>query len=147
MKNFYLLLIISALFSGCATILTGTKDTISFDSSPSGAVVYKDGLELCRTPCSIPVKRSINKTNIEFRLDGYETRLFALDTKLNVVSVINLGSVFGWAIDAASGSIVKYDRKHYDLDMKLNTLSVSENPREIRIDTRNKVVDVYVSLD
>jgi hypothetical protein len=108
-----LFLAIVIVLSGCATLLTGTKDTISFNSTPDGAIVYKDGLELCLTPCRVPVKRSLTREDIEFRLDGYETRLFTLDKEFNIVS-----SVFGWAIDAATGSIMKYDRKSYDLIMK-----------------------------
>jgi hypothetical protein len=113
-----LFLAIVIVLSGCATLLTGTKDTISFNSTPDGAIVYKDGLELCLTPCRVPVKRSLTREDIEFRLDGYETRLFTLDKEFNIVSIVNLGSVFGWAIDAATGSIMKYDRKSYDLIMK-----------------------------
>jgi hypothetical protein len=144
MKKFYLLLAVAIMTSGCATLLTGTKDDISFNSAPQGAIVYKDGVELCRTPCRVPVKRTLNSEDIEFKLDGYETRVFTLDKQFNVVSVINLGSLFGWAVDAASGSLVKYGRKSYDLEMKMSTLSVSENPEEIHINTKNKIADVYV---
>lgn len=141
-----LLLILSVFVSGCATLFTGTRDTITFNSTPEGAIVYKDGLELCKTPCRVPIKRSLNSTEIEFKLDGYETRLFTLDKEFNVVSVINLGCVFGWAVDAATGSLLKYSRRSYDLNMKLNVLSVSDSPREIHIYTKDNLVDVYVPL-
>jgi hypothetical protein len=144
MKNIFLFLAAVIMTSGCATILTGTKDNISFNSTPQGAIVYKDGVELCRTPCSVPVKRTLNSEDIEFKLDGYETRVIALDKQFNVVSVINLGSLFGWAVDAASGSLVKYGRKSYDLEMRMSALSVTENPKEIHINTRNRIADVYV---
>lgn len=107
-------------------------------------MVYKDGLELCKTPCRIPIKRSLNDVDIEFKLDGYETRLFTLDKEFNVVSVINLGNLFGWAIDAATGSILKYDRKSYELELKKKGLSALDNPREIHINTKENIVDVYV---
>lgn len=144
MNKFFLFLAITIMTSGCATLLTGTKDTISFSSNPQGAIVYKDGVELCRTPCSVPVKRSLNTEDIEFKLDGYETSVFTLDKKFNVVSVINLGSLFGWAVDAASGSLVNYGRKSYDLEMRLCTSSAYENPKEIHINTKSKTADVYV---
>lgn len=38
-----ILLTLSVLIPGCATIFTGTTDTISFDSTPERAIVYKDG--------------------------------------------------------------------------------------------------------
>ena len=144
MKVIYLFFATVLLTSGCATILTGTKDTISFNSNPQGARVYKDGVEICRTPCNVPVKRTLNNEDIEYKLDGYETRVFTLDKQFNVVSVLNLGSLFGWAIDAATGSLVKYDRKSYDLEMKMNVLSVSEYPKEIHINTKNNTADLYL---
>ena len=119
MKKISFLIIITILFSsGCATLLTGTKDTIAFDSTPQCAIVYKDGQELCKTPCRMPIKRSINSSEIEFRLDGYEPRFFTLEKEMNFVSVLNLGNLFGWAVDAATGSVVKYSKKSYDLTMK-----------------------------
>ncbi len=145
MKNLLLFttLLILLVSSGCATLLTGTKDTITFNSTPQGAIVYKDGIELCSTPCRMPIKRSLNRSEIEFRLDGYETRYFTLDKEMNFVSVINLGNMFGWAVDAATGSLAKYSSKSYDMDMKLSSLSGTSNILEIRIDTRKNVVDIY----
>ncbi len=139
-----LLLTLSVSISGCATLFTGTTDIISLNSNPAGAIVYKDGLELCRTPCRIPVKRSLNTTEIEFKLDGYENRIFTLDKEFNVVSVVNLGCLFGWAIDAATGSLMKYSRRSYDLEMKMRTLSLSDSPTEIHINTNDNLVDFYV---
>jgi hypothetical protein len=85
------------MMTGCATIFTGTKDNISFSSTPSGATIYKDGVEICTTPCNYKIKRSLNDTDIEFKLDGYKTRLITLDKELNLVSIINLGNLLGCA--------------------------------------------------
>jgi hypothetical protein len=145
MKKLVVLCLSAFLFSGCATLFTGTKDTIHFDSTPSGAMVYKDGLEICKTPCSMPIKRSLNETDIEYRLDGYETRIFTLDQEFNVVSIINLGNLFGWAIDAATGAIMRYDRKSYDLELKPDTRALLMNTDKIFINTDEHTVDLYVS--
>jgi hypothetical protein len=145
MKNLLFIAILLTLLvtSGCATLLTGTKDTITFNSTPQGAIVYKDGLELCSTPCRVPVKRSLNRSEIEFQLDGYETRYITLDKEMNFVSVINLGNMFGWAVDAATGSLVKYSNKSYDLTMKLASVSHSPNLTEIHINTHRNLVNIY----
>lgn len=145
MKNllFIISLLILLVTSGCATLLTGTKDTITFDSTPQGAIVYKDGLELCSTPCRVPIRRSLNRSEIEFKLDGYESRYFTLDKEMNFVSVVNLGNMFGWAVDVATGSLVKYGRKSYDIDMRLSSLTRASGVAEIRIDTRRNIVDIY----
>lgn len=146
-SKLFILAIASTLFmTSCATIFTGTKDAISFDSNPQGANVYLDGLEVCKTPCITMVKRSLSDKLAEIKLDGYETRVITLDRKFNTVSIINLGSLIGWGIDAATGALMKYDKKGYDIELeKDNRTSLLHNPSKIEINTDSKIVDVYVA--
>ncbi|MDB9835275.1 PEGA domain-containing protein [Flavobacteriaceae bacterium] len=144
-KILFLALTITFLMSSCATILTGTRDTIRFDSNPKGAIVYFDGLEVCKTPCSTSVKRSISEKFAEIKLDGYETRVITLDRKFNAVSIINLTSILGWGIDAATGALMKYDRKGYDIKLDKEKRTSLNNPTKIEINTKKKTVDVYVT--
>ena len=144
MNRTLIFLIALFLMTGCATIFTGTKDRISFISTPSGAVIYKDGLEICTTPCNYNVKRSLNDTEVEFKLDGYETRLITLDKELNLVSIINLGNLFGWGIDALSGAVMKYDRKAYDIKLTQEKSASLVQPSRIDIDTKGNTVTLTV---
>ena len=132
------------LLASCATILTGSKDRISFSSTPAGATVYKDGIELCKTPCSVDVRRNLGNTNIQYKLDGYETRIITLDKSLNVISILNLGNLVGWGIDALTGAVMKYDTKSYDITLSKNNRTAKILPSKVNIDTRKKAVDVYV---
>ena len=90
MKNLSTILLATTMLfmTSCATLFTGTKDRITFNSTPSGATIYIDGVEQCKTPCTMKVKRSINDTDVEFKLDGYETRLITLSKEFNVVSIM-----------------------------------------------------------
>lgn len=139
---------VATILTSCATIFTGTRDTISFNSTPSGATIYKDGIELCKTPCTVPLKRKLGESSVEFKLDGYETRLIILDKTFNPVSIINLGSIFGWGIDALTGSIVKYDRKSYDIKLskdRTTRVDLKEiKPSEVRINSQTKVIELIV---
>ena len=135
-KILFLALTITFLMSSCATILTGTRDTIRFDSNPKGAIVYLDGLEVCKTPCSTSVKRSISEKFAEIKLDGYETRVITLDRKFNAVSIINLTGILGWGIDAATGALMKYDRKGYDIKLDKEKRTSLNNPTKIEINTK-----------
>jgi hypothetical protein len=139
-------LLIGALFmlSSCATIFTGTKDTISFNSNPQGAKVLIDGIEICKTPCSSSVKRSLSDEQVEFKLEGYQTRLITLDQEFNVVSVLNLFGLVGWAVDAATGSLMKYDKKAYTIDLEKDNKVSQLNPSKIEINTSDNVIDIYV---
>lgn len=144
MKRPLIFLITLFLMTGCATIFTGTKDRISFTSTPSGAVIYKDGVEICTTPCNYNVKRSLNDTEMEFKLDGYETRLITLDKELNLVSIVNLGNLFGWGIDALSGAVLKYDRRSYDIKLSPEKSASLLQPNRIDIDTQSNTVTLTV---
>lgn len=129
MKKKLLILTTMAAFSltSCATIFTGTRDMIRFNSQPQGAEVQIDGLKVCNTPCSALVKRSLKKETVDFKLDGYETKTIGLEQKFNAVSVLNLLSLLNWAIDAATGSVIKYDRKSYDIEMSEMKAAPREN--------------------
>lgn len=140
----FLLVLTMLLMTSCATVFTGTKDRITFNSTPEGATIYIDGVEQCTTPCTMKVKRSISDTDVEFKLDGYETRLITLSKEFNIISVINLGNLFGWGIDALSGSLMKYDKKTYNLKLDAKTANAI-NPTRINIDTQNNLVELFVA--
>jgi len=145
MKNIILLIPV-LLATSYATIFTGTKDTIVFNSDPSGAKIFIDGLEVCKTPCTTKLKRSLSDKIAEIKLDGYETRVITLDRKFNAVSIINLGSLIGWGIDAATGALMKYDRKGYEVKLdKSKSVTIIQNSSRININTNKKIVDVYVN--
>ena len=144
MKKISVFMIALFLMTGCATIFTGTKDNIAFNSTPSGATIYKDGIEICTTPCNYSMKRSISDTEVEFKLDGYETRLITLDKELNLVSIINLGNLLGWGIDAVSGAVLKYDKKSYDLTLAKEKSASLLQPNRIDIDTKSNTVTLTV---
>jgi hypothetical protein len=144
MNKIPIFLIALFLMTGCATIFTGTKDRIAFTSTPSGATIYKDGVEICTTPCNYKVKRSLNDTEVEFKLDGYETRLITLDKEFNLGSTINLGNLFGWGIDALSGAVMKYDRKAYDIKLTQEKSASLVQPSRIDIDTKGNTVTITV---
>jgi hypothetical protein len=144
-KHSIILLVVTMLImTSCATLFTGTKDRITFNTTPSGAVIYIDGVEQCTTPCTMKVKRSLSDTDVEFKLDGYETRLITLSKEFNFVSVINLGNLFGWGIDALTGSVMKYDKKTYDITLG-NKKTSHINPTKINIDTQKNIVELYVA--
>ena len=90
------------------------------------------------------MKRELNDVSLEIKLDGYQTRVFKLDKQLNIVSVLNLGNLLGWGIDALSGSLLKYDRKRYDLVLEKDKMMSSIRPSKILIDTKEKVVTLMV---
>ncbi|OWK96917.1 hypothetical protein AP75_13995 [Kaistella haifensis DSM 19056] len=112
-------LLLAGAFSltSCATIFTGTSDAITFNSSPEEAKVYEAGVEKCTTPCTYKVSRSLSQKTVELRKEGYENKVVGLDSKFNSVSILNLFGLLGWGIDAATGSLKKYDTKVYEIKL------------------------------
>jgi PEGA domain len=103
--------------SSCATILSGTRDRIYFKTNVEGATVAKDGNDLCQTPCSVKIKRKLSGADVEIRKEGYESKVVSLETNFNALSVINLLSVVGWAVDLVSGAVVHYEHKTYNVEL------------------------------
>ena len=117
MKQFLMFISMIIIFSSCATILTGTKTAIQFDSEPSGATVEMDGLEIGTTPFVYNVKKSYNGI-ISFEKDGYQRKTASIPKSFNGVAIINLFSLVSWAVDFATGAINKFDMKGVDVTLQ-----------------------------
>lgn len=123
MKNnlsIVLLLGIALSTTSCATIFTGTRDKITFNSTPEGAKVMHKGEEKCVTPCTAPISRSLSKQIVTIEKEGFEPENVKLDKKFNAVTLLNIlfGGAIGVGIDAATGSLTKYSTKKYDVELK-----------------------------
>ena len=105
--------------SSCATIFTGTKSAIQFNSKPSGATVYMDGMEIGTTPMTYQVKKSADAM-FSFEKDGYQKRTVALQKSFNAVAIINLGCFLCWIVDIATGAMKKFDQGGVNANLKEN---------------------------
>jgi hypothetical protein len=75
-------LVLIMIFSGCATIVDGTSQPVTFNSEPNRAKIFINGMQMGVTPLTIQVKRSKN-TVIVAKKDGYEEQQMPLQTKVN----------------------------------------------------------------
>jgi len=106
--------------TSCATIFTGTKDSITFTTTPEGAKVIHKGVEKCLTPCTAEIPRGLGKQMVMFQKEGFETKEVKLTKTFNPVTLLNilLGGAIGVGIDAATGSLIKYSPKSYTVDLE-----------------------------
>ncbi|MDQ1162585.1 hypothetical protein QE422_002953 [Chryseobacterium sp. SORGH_AS 447] len=123
MKNKFsaaFLLGVTLSMTSCATILTGTKDKITFNSTPEGAKVIHKGIEKCTTPCTAEIPRSLSKQMVTFEKEGFNTKEVKLTKTFNPVTLVNilLGGAIGVGIDAATGSLTKYSPKDYKVELE-----------------------------
>lgn len=139
------IVIFTITITSCATLFSGTKDRIYFTTNMPGARVLIDGVEVCKTPCNENITRKVGESQIEFKLEGYETKVINLSKTFNVVSILNFGNLIGWGIDIATGAVFKYDKRAYDIELSKNNKVSKVMPDRIEINTKNHQVELYVN--
>lgn len=104
-----ILISIVALLSGCATIVSGKTQLVSFHSTPAGATVLLDGRTLGLTPLSVPLERKTNQTLV-IRKEGYKDFSATMGTSVNgwFFGNIVIGGLLGSTTDAVTGAMHEY---------------------------------------
>ena len=95
------------MFNGCATILSGKKQSINVASSPSGKMVEVDGRTI-QTPSIVTIDRGKDDLIVKCK-DGNNQKI--LSKKINPVFFVNIlsGGAFGSTTDYTSGAMWQYD--------------------------------------
>lgn len=108
------LLSIMLMLGSCSTIVTGPTQTLTFNSTPTGATVSISGKVIGITPITVTLEKQTNQM-LTFQKEGYKTYTTPLVTTVNewFFGNILIGGLLGSTTDAASGSIHKYHPDHY----------------------------------
>lgn len=108
MRKYVSILIICSfllMMSGCATIFKGSKSPLTLASTPEGARVMANGVEVCSaTPCA--VKLASNKNyQIVFMLDGFKDKSVQVDKQIGILwLILDLVGIVPLIVDAATGN-------------------------------------------
>ena len=126
---------IAFLSTGCASIVSGTDQKLTFNSEPEEATVTVSGRVLGKTPLTVPVDRASNQP-ITFEKEGYETHTAQLSTTTNpwFFGNIVIGGLVGSTTDGVSGAIHEFSPDQYFVTLKPDTptgISTSK-PRQIK---------------
>ncbi|PFG53364.1 PEGA domain-containing protein [Marinobacter sp. LV10R520-4] len=137
MKHFALfaLVAVAFLFAGCASVVSGTDQKLTFNSEPDEATITVSGRVLGKTPLTVPVDRASNQS-ITFEKEGYKTYTAQLSTSTNpwFFGNIVLGGLLGSTTDGASGAIHEFSPDQYFVTLNPDTptgISTSK-PRQIK---------------
>ncbi len=100
-------IMLSVLFcGGCATVLRGSRQTLTFQTVPSEAQVLVDGKSYT-SPAKVSLRRK-EVHHIIVSREGYRTLWFAMDPEVDGVSLVgNIilpGGSVGWVIDQVDGA-------------------------------------------
>ena len=125
-----LILGLVSVWTGCATILTGTGQGMSITSRPSGAEVLVDNESKGITPVSAKLRRKENHT-VVIRLDGYEPYETVLTRQTSGWVFGNIlfgpGVVIGIAVDAISGGMYKFEPSSVNADLGTKAKATSSD--------------------
>jgi hypothetical protein len=138
------------LTTSCASIFTGSKGNVLFESDPSGAKVFVNGFEKGKTPVQIKVGAD---DRVDFRLDNYRERVVVMDSKFNLVTLLNGFSIIGWGVDALTGSLKRVDTKYVKVSLEESEKTAfidymkKGNITKINIDEENKIIETIIVLN
>lgn len=95
-------------FTSCATIISGSRQTVQISSQPNAAVVYLNEIEVGKTPIVENLKRNQNY-QLVLKLDGYKPYEIMLEKKFNAWYIGNvlIGGIVGLVIDPITGALFK----------------------------------------
>lgn len=138
------------LSTSCASIFTGSKRNVLFESDPSGAKVFVNGFEKGVTPVQIKVKAD---DRVDFKLDKYKERVVVMDSKFNLVAILNGFSIIGWGVDAVTGSLKRVDTKYVKVTLensqKTAFMNYMENGKinKINVNENDKIIETVIVLN
>lgn len=114
--------------TSCATIISGTSQSINFSSNPSRATISDNGVHLGHTPLSVDLKRKKNHS-IRIELEGYEAQEFVLERKFNAWYLGNIlfGGIIGLIIDPITGAMYNLTPNQIAAEFNNGTAFKQEN--------------------
>jgi hypothetical protein len=92
---------------------------VTIDSTPPGADIIVDGRIMGTTPAKIRLDRELNAfiddgKDIRLEKDGYVPDGYYLGTDIEPVTILNVLCPIGFALDAVTGAVMKYDSDYYN---------------------------------
>ena len=138
------------LTTSCASIISTSKRKVLFETDPPGAKVFVNGMEKGITPVQLKVKA---EDRIDFKLDNYKEKVVVMDSKFNLVSILNGFSIIGWGVDALTGSLKRVDTKYVKVTLENSKKTAfmnfmkNGNITKVNVDEKNKVIETIIVLN
>ena len=114
-------LCVMAIFglTSCMTICKGTKTKVQVDArnvdTPVKLMWDSKVVRDVYLPYTIKVRRNYKPTTLVAKAEGYQDASVLIDKKFDAASIWNIVWPVGFAVDAATGSIMKPEKKNYTI--------------------------------
>lgn len=143
MKNLFKILPLAGLLflQSCATIVSGSRQTIKFNSVPAAATVYINEFEIGKTPVEKDLKRN-QEYQVAIKMDGYKPYSATLSKKFNEWYIGNIlfGGIIGLVVDPITGAM-------YKLSPKEMTARLANDNSDVVFKSKGDDVHISVSLN
>ncbi|MFC1589508.1 PEGA domain-containing protein [Pseudomonadota bacterium] len=107
-----------ALASGCASVISGTTQSVTIDSNPQGAEVSIDGAYIGATPITLKLAKN-KKDTVSIKKEGYKSVSRDLTKTFDPVGIINIF----WDLsttDFITGAAMEYEPNSYFFELQAN---------------------------
>lgn len=106
-------------FGGCASLVSGGSQAVTFNSVPDGATVTVNGLVIGKTPITTTIKKKSGQSLV-FSKDGYKPITMQLETRMNgwFWGNIVFGGLIGSTTDGLSGAVNEYSPSQYMVSLQ-----------------------------
>lgn len=119
--------------SGCATVASGTTQSISISSNVEGAELFLDGERIGTTPYTGEVAKGKNTLRVEAA--GYRTETVTLSRALEPIfwGNIIIGGTLGSITDFATGSAYQYAPATYQVELQATDQSEEDYRQQLAV--------------
>ncbi len=111
-----------ALFTGCAGMISGKTQNVTFKSEPAEADVYVNGVIMGKTPMTANLKKG-KEQMATIKKDGYKSVDIPLSTAFDMAALIGLVSYASpLTTDISQGTAYEFSPGYYNIDLKKNDI-------------------------
>lgn len=129
------------LLNGCASIITGTDQNLTFNSEPEGATVRVSGKVVGKTPLLVPIDKGTNQS-LTFEKEGFKKYTVQLSTSINPWFFGNFifGGFLGSTTDGVSGAINEFSPEQYYVTL------TPETPYGMSTSKSRKIKEIVIAF-
>lgn len=132
------------LSTGCASIVDGRSQSVSFASNPSDAIVTLNGVQLGKTPVTVVLPRKSGSQSLKFSKEGFDDSEIQATTTMNPWFLGNIifGGLYGSTTDGLSGAAYQYSPGSYMVT--LQSSDTTPLPGNVSLSDKQKIVNFII---
>lgn len=110
------------MLTSCATIVSGSKQEVSFNSTPTNASIFINEVEVGKTPFKTKLERN-KEHSVVIKLDEFKPYETKLTKKFNAWYIGNIvfGGLIGLIVDPVTGAIYQLSPKEVNAQLQQGT--------------------------